>query len=311
MTNIIQTHQLTKRFTLESVITSVNMNIKEGEIYGFLGPNGAGKTTIMKMILNLVKPTSGEIIIQNEHITKDSYHYLKDIGSLIEYPVFYDDLTAYQNLQLHCAYIGYKDHNHIVKVLEIVGLREIERKKVKEFSLGMRQRLAIARAIVTKPKILILDEPVNGLDPLGIKEMRELFIKLKKQYGMTLIISSHIVSEIESIADTIGILHHGKLIEEITMTELRKLQQPMVEIVVSDTDKAKRLLEDAFGAKVQILSENSLQITKINEKATSMTKHLILHGVDIEKVEIRQQTLEEYFVRRINGGITNAADHEA
>lgn len=311
MTYIIQTDQLTKRFTREAVITNVNMNIKEGEIYGFLGPNGAGKTTIMKMILNLVKPTSGEIIIQNEQITKDSYHYLKNIGSLIEYPVFYDDLTAYQNLQFHCAYIGYKDHNHIVKVLEIVGLRKIEKKKVKEFSLGMRQRLAIARAIVTKPKILILDEPVNGLDPIGIKEMRELFIKLKKQYGMTLIISSHIVSEIESIADTIGILHHGELIEEITMTELRKLQQPMIEIVVSDTDKAKRLLEEAFGAKVQIISEKTLQITKINEKTTSMTKHLIVHGVDIEKVEIRQQTLEEYFVRRINGGITNAADHQA
>ncbi|MBW8351150.1 ABC transporter ATP-binding protein [Bacillus sp. IITD106] len=299
---MIQTHQLTKRYTVKPVINQVSMKIKEGEIYGFLGPNGAGKTTLMKMLLNLVKPTSGEIFIQNQPIRTGSYKYLKEIGSLIEYPIFYEELTAHENLQMHCAYIGYKDQSHIKKVLDIVGLQQIERKKVKEFSLGMRQRLAIGRAIVAKPKMLILDEPINGLDPIGIKEVRELLIMLKQQYGMTILISSHIVSEIESIADTIGVLNHGELIEEISMHSLRDKQQSMIEMVVSDTKKAKRLLEEKFNAKVQITNARTLNIQQTHEKPSTLTKHLIMHGVDVDEVEAVHQSLEEYFVNSINGG---------
>ncbi|GIN94081.1 bacitracin ABC transporter ATP-binding protein [Siminovitchia terrae] len=301
MDNMIQTNQLTKRYTVKPVINQVSMNIKEGEIYGFLGPNGAGKTTLMKMILNLVKPTSGEIFIQNQPIMTSSYKYLKDIGSLIEYPIFYEELTAQENLQMHCAYMGYKDQNHIKKVLDIVGLQQIEKKKVKEFSLGMRQRLAIGRAIVAKPKILILDEPINGLDPIGIKEVRELLVMLKQQYGMTILISSHIVSEIESIADTIGVLNEGELIEEISMHSLRDKQQSMIEMVVSDTKKAKQLLEEKFNAKVQITNTRTLNIQQIQEKPSTLTKHLIMHGIDVDEVETVHQSLEEYFVNRING----------
>ncbi|MBD8004797.1 ABC transporter ATP-binding protein [Bacillus norwichensis] len=301
MDNMIQTNQLTKRYTGKPVINQVSMNIKEGEIYGFLGPNGAGKTTLMKMILNLVKPTSGEIFIQNQPIMTSSYKYLKDIGSLIEYPIFYEELTAQENLQMHCAYMGYKDQNHIKKVLDIVGLQQIEKKKVKEFSLGMRQRLAIGRAIVAKPKILILDEPINGLDPIGIKEVRELLVMLKQQYGMTILISSHIVSEIESIADTIGVLNEGELIEEISMHSLRDKQQSMIEMVVSEAKKAKQLLEEKFNAKVQITNTRTLNIQQIHEKPSTLTKHLIMHGIDVDEVETVHQSLEEYFVNRING----------
>lgn len=227
MDYIIQTHQLTKCFVVKPEINKVSMHIKEGEIYGFLGPNGAGKTTIMKMLLNLVKPTSGEIYIQSQPIAASSYKYLKNIGSLIENPIFYEELTAYNNLQIHCAYMGYEDQKHLMKVLDIVGLRNIEGKKVKEFSLGMRQRLAVARAIVAKPKLLILDEPINGLDPMGIKEVRELLVMLKQQYGMTILISSHIVTEMEFIADTIGVLNQGELLEEISMDVLRGKQQSL------------------------------------------------------------------------------------
>lgn len=301
MDNMIQTHQLTKRYTGKSVINQVSMTIKEGEIYGFLGPNGAGKTTLMKMLLNLVKPTSGEIFIQNQPIMTNSYKYLKDIGSLIEYPIFYEELTAQENLQMHCAYMGYKDQKHIKKVLDIVGLQQIEGKKVKEFSLGMRQRLAIGRAIVAKPQILILDEPINGLDPIGIKEVRELLIMLKKQYGMTILISSHIVSEIESIADTIGVLNQGELIEEISIHSLRDKQQSMIEMVVSDTKKAKQLLEEKFNAKVRITNARNLNIQQVQEKPSTLTKYLIMHGVDVDRIETVHQSLEEYFVNRING----------
>ncbi|MFF5994537.1 ABC transporter ATP-binding protein [Lysinibacillus sp. KU-BSD001] len=302
MNYLIQTHQLTKRFTEQSIINKVSMNIKEGEIYGFLGPNGAGKTTIMKMLLNLIKPTSGEITIQHQSITTTSYEYLENIGSMIEYPIFYEELTAYKNLQIHCDYIGYKDPNHLKKVLDIVGLQKSGKKQVKEFSLGMRQRLAIARSIVAKPKILILDEPINGLDPIGIKEVRELLVMLKQQYGMTILISSHIVSEIESIADTIGVLNHGELIEEIAMCSLREKQQSTVEMIVNDPTKAKQLLEEKFNANVQIINATTLHIQKIVEKPSILTKHLILHGIDVDEVETIHQSLEEYFVNLISGG---------
>jgi len=302
MSYIIQTHQLTKSYTKKPIINGVSMNIKEGEIYGFLGPNGAGKTTIMKMMLNLIKPTSGCITIFNQLVTTTSYHYLKDIGGLIEYPIFYEELTAYKNLQIHCAYMGYKEQEHLTKVLETVGLKQVEKKKVKEFSLGMRQRLAIARAIVTKPKVLILDEPINGLDPIGIKEVRELLILLKQQYGMTILISSHIVSEIESIADTIGIINEGNLIEEIQMNSLRKSENTAIQMIVSDTVHAKKLLTEKFRANVQIINTSTLLIKNVHEKPSLLTKHLMSHGIDVDHVEIAQQSLEEYFVKRVNGG---------
>ena len=256
----------------------------------------------MKMLLNLVKPTSGEIFIQNQPIKPTSYKYLKNIGSLIEYPIFYEELTAQENLQMHCAYMGYKGRNHIKKVLDIVALQQIDRKKVKEFSLGMRQRLAIGRAIVAKPKILILDEPINGLNPIGIKEVRELLVMLKQRYGMTILISSHIVSEIESIADTIGVLKHGELIEEISMHSMRGKYQSTLDIVVSNARKAKRLIEVNFNAKVQILNATTLSIQQVHEKSSTLTKYLIQHGVDVDAVETKHQSLEEYFVKLINGG---------
>lgn len=302
MTISIQTHQLTKRFGKDTIINSVTMTIKEGEIYGFLGPNGAGKTTIMKMLLNLIKPTSGSIKIQNELISTTSYEYLKNVGSLIEYPIFYDDLTALENLQLHCAYNGFKNESQIKNVLDIVGLKKAEKKKIKEFSLGMRQRLAIARAIVTKPKILILDEPINGLDPVGIKEVRELLVMLKKQYGMTILISSHIVSEIEAIADTIGIVNNGKLLEEISVHSLHEKHISTIEIVVSDVKKAQQLLSNYFNAKVEIKNDTTLTIHTTDQKPSSITKYLILHDVDVDHVQTIHQSLEDYFINRISGG---------
>jgi len=167
----LKTTQLTKAFKGRQVVSEVNMHVKKGEIYGFLGPNGAGKTTIMKMLTNLIKPTSGEIEIFGEKLTNTSFEVLKRMGTIIEYPIFYDQLTARENLSLHCEYMGYYDNKAIDHALELVKLHNIEGKKVKDFSLGMKQRLGIARAISTKPELLVLDEPINGLDPIGIKEL--------------------------------------------------------------------------------------------------------------------------------------------
>jgi len=174
MKYILKTTNLTKTFKDKNVVSNVNMNIKKGEIYGFLGPNGAGKTTIMKLITNLVKPTEGEIEIFGEKLTNTSYEVLKRMGTIIEYPVFYDKVTGRDNLELHCEYMGYHNKEAIDKALDLVDLKDIENKAVKDYSLGMKQRLGIARAILTKPELLILDEPINGLDPIGIKDMRNL-----------------------------------------------------------------------------------------------------------------------------------------
>ncbi|WNS44166.1 ATP-binding cassette domain-containing protein [Paenibacillus sp. MMS20-IR301] len=222
METMIQINQLSKFYKKEEVIANVTMQIKKGEIYGFLGPNGAGKTTIMKMIMNLVKPTSGEIIVMNQRVLETSFQYLQHIGSIIENPVFYDRITAAENLKYHCEYALYEGRERIPEVLETVGLTGTGNKKVHEFSLGMKQRLGIARAILTRPEILILDEPINGLDPVGIKDIRTLLLKLKNSHGMTILISSHIISEIESIADTVGIINHGRLIKQVTMSEIRR-----------------------------------------------------------------------------------------
>lgn len=300
MEAMIQTKGLTKRFANEVVIQNVNMTINKGEIYGFLGPNGAGKTTVMKILLNLLKPTSGEIKMQGQQIHTNSYSYLKNVGSLIEYPIFYEDLSAQKNLELHCMYMGGQNLNNIPHVLELVGLKQVENKKVKSFSLGMRQRLAIAKAIVNKPELLILDEPTNGLDPIGIKEIRELLLQLKEQ-GMTILISSHIVSEIESIADIIGILKEGKLIEEIRIEQLRNKMSTSLEIVVGDALKAKQLVEGFFSIPVNIKKNSTLIIENSHEKPSVITKYLIQNEIDVEKVEAFQPSLEHYFVNRIEG----------
>ena len=303
METVIQIQQLSKSFNGVETVSNVNMNVKKGEIYGFLGPNGAGKTTIMKMILNLVKPTSGEIKIFNHPITKTSYQYLNKIGSIIEYPEFYERLTAKENLELHCEYVGVCEKGDVKEALDIVGLSGVENKKIHEFSLGMKQRLGIARAIVTKPEILILDEPINGLDPIGIKDIRELLMLLKEEHGITILISSHIVAEIESIADTIGILHHGKLLKEVKMEDIRKENMEYLEIKIDDLKKTVHVLENKLGIrKYEIVNQHCIRIFEHDISQSQINKELILNDIVVNGIEKQQQHLEEYFLNLINGG---------
>ncbi|MEC2078661.1 ABC transporter ATP-binding protein [Metabacillus fastidiosus] len=303
MEPVIQINKLNKEFKGNKIVSNVNMTVNKGEIYGFLGPNGAGKTTIMKMILNLVKPTSGEISVLNEVVSPTSYQYLKKVGSIIEYPVFYDRLTAKENLNLHCQYVGFPHKGLIEEALEIVGLKEVEDKKIHEFSLGMKQRLGIARAIVTRPEILILDEPINGLDPIGIKDMRKLFLLLKEKYEMTILISSHIVSEIESVADTIGIINDGNLLKEVRMEEIRKENTEYIEIDIDHIGKAVRILKDQLAVKkYEIENDHIIRIFDQNISQSQINKELIINEVTVNRIEKKQHNLEEYFVNLINGG---------
>ncbi|KON67716.1 bacitracin ABC transporter ATP-binding protein [Peribacillus butanolivorans] len=302
MSYILKTNQLTKVFEGKEVVSGVNMHVKQGEIYGFLGPNGAGKTTIMKMITNLIKPTSGDIEIFGEKLTNTSYEVLKRIGTIIEYPIFYEKLTAKENLYLHCEYMGYYDKKSIDHALDLVKLHNVDDKKVKDFSLGMKQRLGIARAITTKPELLILDEPINGLDPIGIKELRELFKMLCKEYGITLLISSHILAEMEQMADTIGVIQNGKLIKEVSMKSINGEQTDYIEVTVQDIKKATYILDHELGLKnYKIISEQMIRIYEMTATQQEISKALIMKDIEIESINKKHSSLEEYFLNLMNG----------
>jgi ABC-2 type transport system ATP-binding protein len=307
MNYILRTTNLLKKYKDKEVITDVNMSIKKGEIYGFLGPNGAGKTTIMKMMLNLIKPNSGEIEIFGDKLNAKSYETLKRIGSIIEYPVFYDKLTGRENLELHCEYLGYYDKSVIDKAIKLVNLTKIDNKAVKDFSLGMKQRLGIARAIITKPELLILDEPINGLDPIGIKEIRDILKMLNKEYGITILISSHILGEIEQIADTIGIINNGKLIEEVSMESIRENNTEYIEIITKDCIRATYILEnDLHISNFKVIDNTAIRIYDLELSQKDISKTLILNEVEIEAINRKNNTLEDYFLNLLNGGKSNA-----
>jgi ABC-2 type transport system ATP-binding protein len=217
----ITTCQLEKSFNGKEVIHESNMSVEYGTIYGLLGRNGAGKTTIFKLLLGLLKPTYGKATVLGLDSVKENSVILRKTGSLIDVPVFYEHLSAIENLQLHLDYMGVESGD-IDETLHMVGLSNAGNETVSNFSMGMRQRLAIARAIVHKPELLILDEPVNGLDPVGIREMRELFCSLSKENKMTIILSSHILSEVEQIVDRIGFIVDGTIVQEISPNEIKK-----------------------------------------------------------------------------------------
>lgn len=303
MENIIQLKNVSKSYKGKEVIRNVSMDIKGGQIYGFLGPNGAGKTTIMKMILNLVKPDTGTIEVFGEMIGADSYQYLKRIGSIVEYPVFYNHLTAYENLKLHCEYLGYYDYAKIGETLALVELTGIEDKHINEFSLGMKQRLGIARAMLTNPQLLILDEPINGLDPIGIRQMRELLLRLKREFNTSILISSHIITEIEQLADTIGVINDGILLREVTLDEIRAAAVQYMNIQVDDTEKALAVLDLEFGGiNLKVIDTDKIRI--YNDKITKdqISRQLILSGVNIYEMTVASDSLEDYFFDMINGG---------
>jgi ABC-2 type transport system ATP-binding protein len=307
MTYIVKTNQLTKVYDGKEVVSAVNMNVKKGEIYGFLGPNGAGKTTVMKMLTNLTKPTSGDVEILGEKLTDRSYEILKRMGSIIEYPIFYEKLTASETLELHCEYMGYYDKKEIAHVLNLVKLSNTENKQVKDFSLGMKQRLGIARAIITKPELLILDEPINGLDPVGIKELRELFKMLCKEYGITIIISSHILAEIEQLVDTIGVIKNGRLITEVAMDTINRDQVNYTEVIVSDGKKAAFIIESELKiTNFKLMDDNSIRIYDSTVSQQTLSRALIEHGVEIEEISKKTSSLEDYFLKLINGGVVHA-----
>lgn len=217
----LQVKCLSKKIGAHTILNDISMNVKNGEIYGFLGANGAGKTSFMKSIFQMMIPDRGEVLLWGNPMTRENNSALAQIGSIIETPVFYGAFSARKNLCLHADYMG-AGHERIDEMLSLFDLTEARDKPVKNFSLGMKQRLALARAILAQPKLLILDEPVNGLDPQGIHAIRELLLKINQEDHTTILISSHMLSELEKIADTIGVIDKGRLLAEVSVHELRK-----------------------------------------------------------------------------------------
>ena len=322
---VIETTNLSKRYSENLVVNSIDMHVEKGKIYGLLGKNGAGKTTTMCMLLNLVhpNPSGGEILL----FGKDPKRYARDvysnIGSIIETPGFYENLTAYENLEIIARLRGNYNPLNVKMVLEMVNLDHEKSKQFKDFSLGMKQRLGIAAAIMHNPELLILDEPINGLDPFGIKEIRDLLKKLSCDYGVTILISSHILSEIENIADVIGFMDNGVLIDEISREELHNRLNKFVEFEVSDIDLAIDLMNKT-GMKENVdycfkrnLSEyiDDLDSNKNSDGVIiGGTIHLLSNldlrdefnslfvssGIKVRKVNLCEENLEEFFTRIIS-----------
>ena len=298
MEYILKTYKLTKEFKNFSAVKNLNMNIKQGDIYGFLGENGAGKTTTIRMIMGLMKVTSGEIELFSEKDSKQNRNLLQRIGSMIEYPGFYPNLTAGENLEIHRRMMGMQDKNCIIESLKITGIQDVKDKKVKEFSLGMKQRLGIARAMLNHPEFLILDEPTNGLDPSGIKETRELILDLCKIQGITFLISSHILSEIQQMATKIGIIHKGELLEEIDYDELQKRNRHYINIKVNDDKKASIILEQKLNISDYVIWEkNNLRVYENLEQASKINNVLVSNDLCVEELCVKADSLEDYFLR--------------
>ncbi|MEE1336887.1 ABC transporter ATP-binding protein [Methanobrevibacter sp.] len=299
---VIETNNLSKKYSRNKVVNSVNMHVEKGKIYGLLGKNGAGKTTTMCMLLNLTYPSDGEIYLFGKDPKRHSNEIYQRIGSIIETPGFYENLTAYENLKIIGKIRGDYDPQKIRLVLEMVNLGDSKSKIFKDFSLGMKQRLGIAAAILHNPELLILDEPINGLDPFGIKEIRTLLKRLSHEFGITILISSHILSEIENLADVIGFMENGVLIDEISREELHDRLNKFVEFEVSDINLALNIFKELELKENEdyTFENNTIRLYSHLNMRDKFNALFVKAGIDVKKVNLCEENLEEFFTRFVS-----------
>jgi len=297
---VVRTNGLTKMYGKYAAVDNVSLHIKRGEIYGFIGRNGAGKTTFMKMITGLATPTAGEIELfgcKGADIKKQAHR----VGNLIEDPGLYPQFTAYQNLQCKAKALGIHKKGYIEELLDMVGLKNVGKKKVKNFSLGMKQRLGIAMALIGGPDLLILDEPINGLDPQGIAEIRDIILKLRDEQNMTIMISSHILEELYKIADTFGIINKGKLIQELSKEELSEKCNDYIELRCNDASKACPVIEGMGIENYKVVGSDTIYIYEKLDDIGSLNKALAIADVNVSLLNVVQEKLENYFLDLVGG----------
>jgi len=301
---LLETKGLTKQFGHHKAVDNVNVHIKKGSIYGFIGRNGAGKTTFLKMISGLSGPTQGEVHLFG-YTGKDLHKVRSRIGCLIEAPGLYGNMTAYDNLKIKCKLMGIKKSGYIEEILEQIGLADTGNKKTKKFSLGMKQRLGTGLALVGEPDLLVLDEPINGLDPQGIAEVRDTILKLQKERNMTVLISSHILEELSKIATHYGIIHNGCLLQEMTREDLMNCCNERIEISVNNPERAIPVLDKMNIKTYKIVGKDRIYVHGHLDESAALNTELVKAGLEVRELFIAGEELESYFLN-LTGGAVNA-----
>ena len=299
---VLETESLTKTYRGKNAVDHIDLKIRKGDIYGFIGKNGAGKTTTIKMISGLNRPTSGSMKLFG---SDDLQEGRKKIGTVIENPAIYPYLSARQNIEVQRILKGVSDKSVTDDLINIVGLKNAGKKKAKNFSLGMKQRLAIALSLVGDPEFLLLDEPINGLDPTGIKDIRELILKLNKEAGITILISSHILGELAKISTAYGVISEGAMTAQFTSEELKERVKPSLTITVDDPGKAVDILENAMGIKDFEVNENCIHIYEMLDKSSQINAVLEQNEVAVRSLSKEQGDYENYFIKLMEGSVNN------
>lgn len=294
---VLETNNLTKEFGKFKAVDSINLTIKNNSIYGLVGENGAGKSTLMRMLAGLSNKTTGSIKLFGNEVQRSSKEFRK-VGNLIESPALYPNLNAYENLKIKCLAYDIKDSNHIEEILQIVGLEDVKAKKIKNFSLGMKQRLGIAMALIGFPKILILDEPINGLDPRGIVDIRNTLKEINHKYNITILISSHILEELSKVATDFGIISKGKLITEFSKEDLHKNCGLRIEIITRNLKEASNILTNN-GYKNIIIDNKKIILNDYFDKRNIINNLLVNSKVDVESISLEETSFEDYYMEMI------------
>lgn len=301
MTAVLKLDQVSKKFGQQTVLNDVNLTVERGDIYGLIGRNGAGKTTLLKTIIKLIQPTKGVITLFGETKGTTYIHQLRRTGSIIETPVAIDQLTARQNLIYYSKIHGVVDLASVDETLQFVGLDKTGKKKFKDFSLGMKQKMGLAIALLNQPDLLILDEPINGLDPIAIVEFRELLLKLNQTQQMTILISSHILEELYQLATRFGILNDGRIVKEITKQEFEQQSREFIKLEVDDTGLATNVLRQMGCTNFKVVNDQQVNIYQLDIANSAIAASLIAAHVQLTTITREGLNLEQYFKQLIEG----------
>jgi ABC-type multidrug transport system ATPase subunit len=301
MEPVLRVNNLTKKFGKRTVVDNLNLEVYEGDVFGFLGPNGAGKTTTIRMILNLIKSNSGEVFINGLSLEKNFKKAISNISAIVEYPIFYDNISAYNNLKFLKRFRNDIPMDRIDEVIEIVGLRGREKDKVGTYSLGMKQRLGIAACLINTPKLIILDEPTNGLDPQGIVAVRELITRLAKEHHITVFVSSHLLHEIELMCNRVAIIDRGKTVVQGYVSELMNKDVNCIEVVTSQIEDVKGVIEKLDYVKYIKDTEQGIVLELKKGMNPQFIKRMIEDNIEMEFVNNVGKSLESFFLESIGG----------